>query len=210
MEESGLFGCHPSDEGNYRTCLINFNNHLLDEFKSDWRKIEPGVSDHGADSIANRDYHHILLDGNPNFTTADSIYDYRQDILVGNHKDGKDITGLYERINQPPTSPDDIIDEIFKDGEDETWSNKVRYINAIKTNLKGDLVEMLVVDATGNLFVKTHTSDDPPKYIVRWYTFDATKPTMDTIVRLKISSDTGDYVFEPKMQFTKYPISTGE
>ena len=30
---------------------------------------------------------------------------------------------------------------------------------------------------------------------------------MDTLVGYKVSSDTGEYVFEPKMKFTKYPIS---
>jgi hypothetical protein len=30
---------------------------------------------------------------------------------------------------------------------------------------------------------------------------------MDTLVGYKVSSDTGEYVFESKMNFTKYPIS---
>ena len=192
---TGLFGYDHSGT-TYVSCLENFNNHLLDEFKSDWRKLVPGVSDHGADSISNRDYHHILLDGNPNFTTAASIYDYRQDILVGNHEGGKDITGIYERINQPPTSPDDIIDEIFKDGEDETWSNKVRYINSIRTTLTGDLVGMFVADDICHLFVDN-----------MWYTFDATKPTMDGFVESTIASDNMGFEFEPKMRFTQYSIS---
>ncbi len=114
---------------------------------------------------------------------------------------------MWRTLNYPP-SGSRTIDDIFKKDDDETWSNKVRYINAMKTQIDGNLVGMFVADATCNLFVMTHTSDDPPNDIVRWYTFDATKPTMDTIVRLKISSDTGNYVFEPKMQFTKYPIST--
>lgn len=202
-QSNGLFG-YQRGGTTYVSCLENFNNHLLDEFKSDWKKIEPGVSDYGADSIGNRDYHHILLDGNPNFTTAASIYDYRQDILVGNHKGGKDITGLYERINQPPTTPDDIIDEIFKDGEDETWSNKVRYINAIRTNLKGDLVGMLVADDVCHLFADIGTADEPK---LMWYTFDATKPTMDGFVQNKVSSDNKEFEFGPRMKFTQYPIS---
>ena len=200
--DTGLFGYKRS--GNtYKNCLVNFNNHLLDEFKSDWKKIEPGVSDYGADSIGNRDYHHILLDGNPNFTTAASIYDYRQDILVGNHVGGKDITGLYERINQPPTTPDDIIDEIFKDGEDETWSNKVRFINTIKTTINGGLVGMLVADDTCNLFVNSNGK-------IQWHTFDATKTTMDGFVESVIASDNGEYVVEPMLKFTQYPISCGD
>ena len=42
--ELGLFGWNRDGE-TYSTCLDNFNNHLLDEFKGDWRTIEPGVVD---------------------------------------------------------------------------------------------------------------------------------------------------------------------
>ena len=31
---------------------------------------------------------------------------------------------------------------------------------------------------------------------------------MNTLLKYKISSDTGNYVFEPKLKFTDYPIST--
>lgn len=187
----------------YNACLENFNNHLLDEFKTDWRKVSPSVGDSGADAIGNRDYHYILLDGNPNFTTAASIYDYRQDILLGNHEGGKDITGLYERINQPPTSPDDIIDEIFKDGEDETLSNKLRYINAIRTTLTGKLVGMFIADDTCHLFV--NIGDESNTRIV-WNKFDTTEPTMVGFMESKIAFNKKEFEFEPELKFTQYPI----
>ena len=65
---SGLFGYYPKeedsseyeDEEKYKTCLANFNNHLLDEFKSDWRKITPGISSDGE--LDKRHYHYVLDD----------------------------------------------------------------------------------------------------------------------------------------------------
>ena len=72
LETSGLFGYDDSEESAYAACVANFNNHLLDEFKNDWRKIDADVDDDTTKDnyIGNRDYHHILkLD----FGTADEI-----------------------------------------------------------------------------------------------------------------------------------------
>ena len=57
----GLFGYNRSGT-EYTSCLENFKNHLLDEFKSDWRKITPGVVDDSEEDndIGKRDYHYIL------------------------------------------------------------------------------------------------------------------------------------------------------
>lgn len=41
----GLFGYDPSEEESYGNCVKNFNNHLLDEFSNDWRKLTPIVDD---------------------------------------------------------------------------------------------------------------------------------------------------------------------
>ena len=136
------------------------------------------------------------------FHTADGIECKRSTTLKA----------IYDILNYPPIEPPadlDIIDTIFGHGTDV--SNKVRYINATKTTIDGNLVGMLVADTTCNLFVLTVTpasGTTPGQRTVRWYTFDAQKPTMDAIVGYRVSSDTGDYVFEPRMRFTDYPIST--
>lgn len=109
----------------------------------------------------------------------------------------------------PPTPPPnlDIIDRIFQktiDGEvDNTWANKVRYINAMKTPLMGNLCGMFVADNTCNLFVEYGTDDDAR---IQWYTFNSEKHTTEKIVIDKIGSDT-DYEFEPEQKFTQYNIS---
>lgn len=190
----GLFGYNRNGT-EYQTCLTNFKNHLLDEFKSDWRKITPGVVDDSTKDnyIGKRDYHYILL--SPNYDTAGEIGTLRDNTL----------SAIWGILNYPPVNPpnEDIIDQIFGYGTDV--SNKVRYINVIKTSIDGNLVGMLVADDTCNLFVSTRANGNA---IVRWYTFDAQKQTMNTLLKYKISSDTGNYVFEPKLKFTDYPIST--
>lgn len=62
-------------------------------------------------------------------------------------------------------------------------SDTVKYINAIKTTLSGDLVGMFVTDNTCNLFLekeKKRVGQD--KTNIHWYTFDAQKTTMDNFV----------------------------
>lgn len=202
----------------YTACLENFNNHLLDEFKSDWRKITLTVSDDewlddeetepNPDYIGNRDYYNILK---PNYDTVSEIDTKRSATL--------DI--LYGERNKP-VSESTTIDTIFKKekidpatGEperdpetgnilyDETWSNKVRYINAIRSTIKGNIVGMFVADDTCHLFVDI--GSDASK--IMWYTFDATKPTMDNFVDRKVNSDNKEFEFEPVMKFTQYPIT---
>ena len=205
--EHGLFG-YERGGTTYQTCVANFNNHLLDEFKRDWRKIVPGVVDDTTqdNDIGKRDYHYILNEDGY-IEDDEGVKHYFNTAAGIECKRSTTLEDIYDILNYPPKPQDDqdIIDQIFGYGTDV--SNSVRFINAMKTQIDGNLVGMFVADATCNLFVMTQTSDNPPKDIVRWYTFDATKPTMETIVRLKIQSDTGDYVFEPKMQFTQYPIS---
>lgn len=201
--EGGLFGYDRTGTA-YTTCLKNFNNHLEDEFKNDWRKFNPTVTDHGQDSIQNRDYFNILLDGIPDYTTAESIQSFRKSTIA-------DIHGI---LDCPPTSPDDIIDIIFKKEQidpetgnilyDETWSNKVRYINTIRTTLKGNLVGAFVADDTCNMFVDIG-GDGEPK--IMWYTFDSTHSTMDMFVERKVESDNKEFEFEPRMKFTQHPIT---
>ena len=53
----GLFGYDDSEKTTYDACVANFNNHLLDEFKNDWRKSDPNVT---SDGLNTRYYHHIL------------------------------------------------------------------------------------------------------------------------------------------------------
>ena len=188
-KQNGLFG-YERNGATYVSCRDNFNNHLLDEFKSDWRKLEPGVYDYGADSILNRDYHNILKD---EYGSAQKIRVFRDDKL------GK----LYGEINYPESeSPN--IDEIFKDGDDTTCSNKVRFINAIKTTLKGNLVGMFVADDICHLFADIVFNGATK---TMWYTFDATKSTMDGFVESKVASDNKEFEVSPRMRFTQYPIS---
>ena len=146
----GLFGYDEDERDIYTSCVENFNNHLLDEFKSDWRKITPGVSTDAE--LNSRDYHYILLS---EYATRRSIYDLRDDT----------ISALYSQLNYPP-SESATIDSIFKKGDDETWSNKVRFINAIKTTLPGQLVGMFVANDTCNLFIDNNNS-------IQWHTIDA-------------------------------------
>ena len=175
---------------------------MLDEFKSDWRKITPGVKSNSE--VNSRDYHYILNE------TKGIIYngvEYKFNTFNGiNYKRSTTLKAIYDILNYPPSTPSDIIDQIF-----QTSSNKVRYINATKTTIDGNLVGMFVADTICNLFVLTVTpasGTTPEQRNVRWYTFDAQKPTMDAIVGYRVSSDSGDYVFEPRMRFTDYPIST--
>ena len=111
---------------------------------------------------------------------------------------------LYGTLNLPPAvspEPIDIIDTIFKDGDDETLSNKVRYINVVKTSIDGKLAGMFVANETCNLFVNIGSD-------IRWYAFSSSNSDIYTFVQYKVQSDSGDYVVEPKMQFTKHPISS--
>ena len=186
-KEDGLFGHRDGVAGTrYGNCLQNFNAHLLDEFKSDWREMNVSVT---QDDIQNRDYYNILKD---NYLTVGGIDTLRNETLGM----------LYSERNQPPeTSP--TIDEIFKDGEDETWSNKVRYINAIRTTLKGSLTGMFVANDICNMFVEIGSEDTKR---MQWYTFSADKFTMDGLVQGKLASGGQDYDFGPTMKFTRYPI----
>ena len=144
-EFGGLFGYNRNGT-EYQTCLTNFKNHLLDEFKSDWRKITPGVK---TDTEVNsRDYHYIL-DGTRGITY--NGVEYKFNTFDGiNYKRSTTLKAIYDILNYPPTTPPDIIDQIFQGSSD-----KVRYINVIKTSIDGNLVGMLVADDTCNLFVKT-------------------------------------------------------
>ena len=190
VQRPSLFGYHPGvDEDEYNACLTNFNNHLLDEFKSDWRKITPGVKSNSE--VNSRDYHYILDETNYIEYNGTNYYFHTFDGI--NYKRSTTLKAIYDIFNYPPSTPSDIIDQIF-----QTSSNKVRYINATKTNIDGNLVGMFVADTTCNLFVLTVTpasGTTPEQRNVRWCTFDAQKPTMDAIVGYRVSSDTGDYVF---------------
>lgn len=137
----GLFGYNRSGI-EYTSCLESFKNHLLDEFKSDWRKITPGVVDDDDEDtyIGNRDYHYILLSSPIDYTNAANIAKLRNDTLWE----------MWRTLNYPPETPPDIIDQIFQESSD-----KVRYINATKTTINGNLIGMFVADTTCNLFVKT-------------------------------------------------------
>ena len=168
----GLFGYNQED--NYETCIENFNNHLIDEFKNDWRELEPKVSGNGYNSIQNRDYYHILDEGEGiednkgikhYFNTAHGIALLRSTTLES----------LYGELNKPNGQSPTIVDTIFGD-----MSDAVKYINAIKTTLSGDLVGMFVTDNTCNLFLETVVGQD--KTNINWYTFDAHSTTMDNFV----------------------------
>lgn len=87
---------------------------------------------------------------------------------------------MLRTLNYPP-SGSATIDIIFKKGNDETWSNKVRFINAIKTSLKGKLEGMFVANNVCNLFVRADGDDD-----IHWHVFDSEKPTIDTFVQYKV------------------------
>ena len=58
-------------------------------------------------------------------------------------------------------------------------SNVVKYINAIKTTLSGDLVGMFVANNICNLFLEVGDED---KTNIQWHTFDAQSTTMDNFV----------------------------
>lgn len=109
---------------------------------------------------------------------------------------------MWRTLNYPP-SGSTTIDAIFKKGNDETWSNKVRFINAIKTSVNGKLAGMFVANSVCNLFVRVDGGDD-----IRWHVFDSEKPTIDTFVQYKVWSDSGDYAIEPSMKFTDHSISS--
>ena len=84
------------------------------------------------------------------------------------------LDSLYGELNKP-NGQSPTIDLIFGD-----MSDAVKYINAIKTTLSGDLVGMFVTDNTCNLFLETALEQD--KTNIHWHTFDAQKTTMDNFV----------------------------
>jgi hypothetical protein len=68
----------------------------------------------------------------------------------------------------------------------------VRFINAIKTTLSGNLVGMFVANNTCNLFVEEAGVTTPR---IQWYTFNSESHTMDGIVLDTISSNNREYVY---------------
>ena len=193
----GLFGYNQED--NYETCIENFNNHLIDEFKNDWRELEPKVSDNGYNSIQSRDYYHILDEGKGieddkgikhYFNTAHGIALLRSTTM----------NSLYGELNKPNGQSPTIVDTIFGD-----MSDTAKYINAIKTTLSGDLVGMFVTDTTCNLFLETVVGQGETN--INWYTFDAHSTTMDNFVWRLVASDGNGYSVQPVLKFTQYPIS---
>lgn len=181
---NGLFG-YDRNGDKYTSCRDTFAAHLLDEFKSDWKTIQEVPKN--DTELKQRDYFKILLS---NYKTLSAIQERRNTTL-------KD---LWEHINLPPTpAPNlDIIDQIFQktiDGEvDNTWSNMVRYINAMKTQLTGRLCGMFVANDICNLFVEFTLASGGKR--IQWYTFNSEKKTADKIVQDKIGTD-ADYQFEP-------------
>ena len=99
-----------------------------------------------------------------------------------------------------PDGQSPTIDDIFKD-----VSDIVKYINAIKTTLSGDLVGMFVANNTCNLFLEVGVGSG--KTNIQWHTFDAQSTTMDNFVQRLVSSDGNGYSVQPTMRFTQYPIS---
>ena len=92
----GLFGYRTGAAGTkYSECLDNFNNHLQDEFKSDWRKLVVTVSDSqyvdgepNPEYIGTRDYHYILKEA---YSTVAAIEDKRD----------RTLSILYGEVNMP-------------------------------------------------------------------------------------------------------------
>lgn len=84
----GLFGYDEAEKDIYTSCVKNFNNHLLDEFSNDWRKLTPIVDDKeptwdnpNPNYIGNRDYHYILSSSPIDYTSAANISELRNDTL---------------------------------------------------------------------------------------------------------------------------------
>lgn len=73
-------------------------------------------------------------------------------------------------------------------------SNRVRFINAIKTTLTGNLVGMFVANNICNLFVEEAGMSSSR---IQWYTFNSERHTMDGLVQNTIASNNKEYVYEP-------------
>jgi hypothetical protein len=92
----GLFGYRTGQAGTtYSESLVNLNNHLLDEFKSDWRKLQIIVSDQryvdgepNPEYIGTRDYHYVLKEA---YSTVAAIEDKRD----------RTLSILYGEVNMP-------------------------------------------------------------------------------------------------------------
>ena len=78
----------------------------------------------------------------------------------------------------------------------------MRYINVFETTAKGVATDMLVADGVCSLFVSDGAS--PSK--ISWYAFDSRQSSMQALFQQKMQSDAEEFVFEPEMKFTSYPI----
>lgn len=85
-----------------------------------------------------------------------------------------------------------MIDEIF--GADATISSKVRFINAIKTNIP-NVERMYIADGFCNVFARVKQSEGHEDKIV-WHRFDASESHLKSLLVKKQSSPDMSYQFD--------------
>ena len=147
--------------------------------------------------LESRDYFNILLPNvefngreyNP--MEAGEIAFFRDDVL-------KCVHGM---LDQPrDMHHKDLIDQIFAQegpidsttGEIEynfTYADKVRYIRAIPTTMRGDIIGIFVSNDLCNVFLGNG----------EWYSFASTKRDINGIISENLGSGSDEYRFVPKL-----------
>ena len=185
---NGLFG-YDRDGTTYINNLASLNDYLYMKFFKDYHSPE---GKQGSNVVG--DYKYILkgestiYDKPYDFATYDGIYEFREDILKEMHK-----------LLATPVDEGDLLYQIF--GKD--LHDKVRYMNAIKTNIRQTVKGLFVADDTCNLFTRYANQ-------AQWCQFPADRDFMDGLVENKRTSVDGEYVYEPKLVSKTFPLNTDE
>lgn len=163
------------DSEPYATCMQDFDNHLKSQFFEDFGGVYNPPS-----GFTLRDYQYIL-----GKDSHGVLYNFGS---ICNLKDGK-IGEIHSLLDTPVGS--DTIHEIFGD-----YDRQVRYINAIKTNIKERISNMFVTDGYCNLF----TGDG------NWYRFGSSKENATSLIQKKATSSV-DYIFNAEYMMLDFKIS---
>ena len=181
---NGLFGYDHTGDA-YNLNLRGLNDNLYMQFARDYHSPE---GKQGSNVVG--DYKYILkgestiYDKPYDFATYDGIYEFREDMLKS-----------MLRLLATPVDEGDLLYQIF--GKD--LQDKVRYMNAIKTNIRQKVKGLFVADDTCNLFTEK-----------LWFQFPADRDFMDGLVENKRTSVDGEYVYEPKLVSKTFPLNTDD
>ena len=214
-EPGGLFGYRAGTTAQtYDRCKTTWNQHLRNEFNTDFATLEDGTV-----NLNSRDYRYILLP----FTTTGGVTGLKQIVeslaasyssygvtaptIANNNKVDAifklkwtvlDI--LYKLLNDTSNPDHDLIHEIFHNTKPEyDYTDEVRYMNAVKTSIVGDIKDMFITDGFCNLFSKTATNK------MQWHRFPADASNMNVLIDNKRACS-GQYTYDPPLQMKEFSI----